>query len=83
MFGYACDETPELMPLAISLAHKLAKQPDRRSARTGTVDYLRPDGKTQVTVEYDENDQPVRVDAVVVSTQHSPEVDAGADPQRT
>ena len=73
MFGYACRETEELMPLAISLAHKLAQ---RLTAvrKEGVVDYLRPDGKTQVTVEYDENRNPVRVDAVVLSTQHSPEV---------
>ena len=73
MFGYACDETPELMPLAISLAHKMAKRlTDVR--KEGVVDYLRPDGKTQVTVEYDENKVPVRVDTVVLSTQHSPDV---------
>ena len=73
MFGYACDETPELMPMAISLAHKLAR---RLTAirKDGLVDYLRPDGKTQVTVEYDENRNPVRVDAVVISTQHAPDV---------
>ncbi|MBO6016939.1 MAG: methionine adenosyltransferase [Oscillospiraceae bacterium] len=73
MFGYACDETPELMPMAISLAHKLAR---RLTAirKDGLVDYLRPDGKTQVTVEYDEDRNPVRVDAVVISTQHAPDV---------
>ena len=72
MFGYACDETPELMPLPISLAHKLAKKlTDVR--KNGTLDYLRPDGKTQVTVLY-EDDKPVCVDTVVVSTQHSPDV---------
>lgn len=73
MFGYACRETPELMPLPISLAHSLAKR--LTSVRKdGILDYLRPDGKTQVTIEYDENRNPVRVDTIVVSTQHSPEV---------
>ena len=72
MFGYACDETPELMPLAISLAHKLARQLTR-IRKEEKVGYLRPDGKTQVTVEYDEQRRPVRVDTIVVSTQHAPE----------
>jgi S-adenosylmethionine synthetase len=72
MFGYASDETEELMPMAISLAHKLAKQLTF-VRKEGILPYLRPDGKTQVTVEY-EDDQPVRVDTVVVSSQHSPDV---------
>ena len=73
MFGYACDETPELMPMAISLSHKLAKKLTA-VRKSGALTYLRPDGKTQVTVEYDEQRRPVRVDTVVISTQHSPDV---------
>ncbi len=71
MFGYACDETPEYMPLAISLAHKLTRAL-AQARKSGAIPYLRPDGKAQVTVEYDD-DRPVRVEAVVLSTQHAPE----------
>ena len=73
MFGYACDETPELMPLPISLAPKMAKRLTEVS-KNRMLPYLRPDGKTQVTVEYDDNNRPCRVEAIVVSSQHAPEI---------
>jgi S-adenosylmethionine synthetase len=72
MFGYACDDTPELMPLPITIAHRLAERLTE-VRKDGTLDYLRPDGKTQVTIEYDHQDRPVRVDTVVLSTQHAEE----------
>ncbi len=77
MFGYACDDTPELMPLPITIAHRLAERLTE-VRKDGTLSYLRPDGKTQVTIEYDDEDRPVRVDTVVVSTQHAPNIDLDA-----
>ncbi|MFS0885498.1 methionine adenosyltransferase [Aeromicrobium sp. 179-A 4D2 NHS] len=74
MFGFACDETPELMPLPITIAHRLSEQLTR-VRKDGTLPYLRPDGKTQVTIEYDDQDKPVRVEAIVISTQHEEGVD--------
>ncbi|KAA1415288.1 methionine adenosyltransferase [Nocardioides humilatus] len=74
MFGYACDDTPELFPLPIKIAQTLAERLTE-VRKDGTLPYLRPDGKTQVTIEYDENDTPVRIDAIVVSSQHAEEVD--------
>jgi S-adenosylmethionine synthetase len=77
MFGYACDDTPELMPLPITIAHRLAERLSE-VRKNGTMSYLRPDGKTQVTIEYDDDNQPVRVDTVVVSTQHAGDIDLEA-----
>ncbi|MGO4257501.1 methionine adenosyltransferase [Marmoricola sp. RAF53] len=77
MFGYACDDTKELYPLPISIAQRLAEKLTE-VRKNGTLDYLRPDGKTQVTIEYDENDRPVRVDTVVLSTQHADGIDLEA-----
>ena len=74
MFGYACDDTPELMPLPVTIAQRLSQRLSE-VRKDGTLDYLRPDGKTQVTIEYDEDDRPVRVDTVVLSTQHSEEIE--------
>ena len=77
MFGYACDDTPELMPLPITIAHRLAERLSE-VRKDGTMSYLRPDGKTQVTIEYDDEDRPVRVDTVVVSTQHAKDISLDA-----
>ena len=77
MFGYACDDTPELMPLPIMIAHRLAQRLSE-VRKDGTMSYLRPDGKTQVTIEYDDEDRPVRVDTVVVSSQHAKDIDLDA-----
>ncbi len=74
MFGYACTDTPELMPLPVSLAHKLAQQLSK-VRKSGQMDYLRPDGKTQVTIAYDENDKPIHIDTIVVSSQHAEGID--------
>src|SRR5687767_1933253 len=74
MFGYACDDTPELMPLPITIAQRLAERLSQ-VRKDGTLDYLRPDGKTQVTIEYDAEDRPVRIDTVVLSTQHAADIE--------
>ena len=81
MFGYACDETPELMPWPSPLAHKMAQAPDRRAEKQGLWTTSAPDGKTQITVEYDESGKPPCDDTVVLSTQHGPEVSLRPDPQ--
>lgn len=73
MFGYAVDETPELMPLPISLSHKLMRK-IASLRKSGEISYLRPDAKAEVTVQYDDNEKPIRVDTVVLSTQHDPDV---------
>ncbi len=78
MFGFACNETPEMMPMPISVAHRIARRLTE-VRKNGTLKYLRPDGKTQVTIEYDSNNKPVRVDSIVVSTQHDPTVDGLED----
>ena len=77
MFGYACDDTPELMPLPITIAHRLSERLSE-VRKDGTMSYLRPDGKTQVTIEYDDEDRPVRIDTVVLSTQHAKDIDLDA-----
>ena len=77
MFGYACTDTEELMPLPISMAHRLSEQLTAKR-KDGTLDYLRPDGKTQVTISYDENDRPTGIDTIVVSSQHAADVDLDA-----